>query len=204
MKTFKILLGILIGSLMTLGLISCSGNPKITRTEVDAQIDLSGNWNDTDSRMVSQEMVTDCTGRPWMNDFALKTGKKPRVIVGTIVNKSQEHINTEVFTKDLEIELTNSGRVIFVASKDQRTELRDEKADQAQNASLATAKSMGQEYGADYMLKGDINTTFDAAGKQQLRYYKVSLELIDLTTNEKVWIGEKEIKKVVKNSKTKI
>jgi uncharacterized protein (TIGR02722 family) len=179
------------------GLFACASTPKVTRTAVDEQIDLSGNWNDTDSRLVSEEMVKDALVRSWVDEFAAKKGTKPRVIVGTVVNKSHEHINTETFVKDLERELTNSGRVRFVAGRDQRDEIRAERADQAQNASVQTAKSAGQEYGADYMLKGQINTIMDEAGKTQLKYYQIELEMIDMLTNEKAWLGQKKIKKTV-------
>jgi penicillin-binding protein activator len=190
--------------MLLLGLSSCSDMPKVTRTDADTQVDLSGDWNDTDSQLVSQEMITDALSRPWINEFAgKKRGEKPRVIVGTVLNKSHEHINTETFVKDLERELTNSGRVKFVASKEQRDEVRDEKADQAKNSRVDTAKSLGQEMAADYMIKGQINTIMDEAGKMQLKYYQVELELIDIESNEKSWIGQKKIKKVVKRSKTK-
>jgi len=176
----------------------CASVPKVERTAVDEQIDLSGNWNDTDSRLVAQEMINDSLGRPWLSDFVQKTGKKPRVIVGTILNKSHEHINTETFVNDLARELTNSGKVVFVAGKGEREEVREEKLDQAENASAETAKSAGQEYGADFMLKGSINTILDMAGNQQLKYYQVDLTLVNITTNEKVWLGQKKIKKLVK------
>jgi uncharacterized protein (TIGR02722 family) len=184
-------------------LTACSSAPKITRTEVDEAIDLSGNWNDTDSRLVAEEMVRDALSRAWLSDFAAAKNAKPRVIVGSVLNKSHEHINTETFVKDLERELTNSGRVKFVASSEQRAEVRAERLDQAQNASLETAKSMGQEYAADFMVKGQINTILDAAGKQEVKYYQVELELIDTLSNEKSWIGQKKIKKLVKYKKTK-
>lgn len=182
---------------------SCATTPKVTRTAVEEQIDLSGNWNDTDSRLVSQEMVGDALSRSWLGEFVTQKNEKPRVIVGAVLNKSHEHINTETFVKDLERELTNSGKVKFVASREQREEVREERLDQAKNASLTTAKSAGQEYGADFMLKGQINTIMDEAGKTQLKYYQVELELIDMTTNEKVWIGQKKIKKVVQRSRIK-
>src|SRR5688572_24851517 len=44
-------------SLLALVLAACSTAPKITRTDVDETIDLSGNWNDTDSRLTAEEMV---------------------------------------------------------------------------------------------------------------------------------------------------
>jgi hypothetical protein len=177
--------------------------PKVTRTDASEQIDISGEWNDTDSQLVSSEMINDVLSRPWLSEFSTKKNERPRVIVGAVLNKSHEHINTETFVTDLEREVTNSGKVKFVASKEQRDEVRSERMDQAQNASMKTAKNMGQEYGADFMLKGQINTIMDEAGKISLKYYQVELELIDLESNEKVWIGQKKIKKIVKKSRTK-
>ncbi len=193
----------LAGFLLVFVFSACASMPKVTRTAVEEQIDLSGDWNDTDSQLVSAEMVSDGLNRPWLGDFVAKKNEKPRVIVGTVLNKSHEHINTETFVKDLERELTNSGKVKFVASKEQRGEVREERAEQAANASLETAKSAGKEYGADFMLKGQINTIMDEAGKTKLKYYQVELELIDMESNEKVWIGQKKIKKVVQRSRMK-
>jgi uncharacterized protein (TIGR02722 family) len=189
--------------LSALLMAACAGAPKVTRTEVNETIDLSGNWNDTDSRLTAEEMVKDSLSRPWLDEFTAEKKAKPRVIVGTVLNKSDEHINTETFVKDLEREVLNSGRARFVADRGQRDEVREERMDQAKNSSVKTAKSAGQEYGADYMLKGQINTVGDAAGSKEVKYYQVELELIDMLTNEKVWIGQKKIKKLVKYSKRK-
>jgi hypothetical protein len=184
-------------------LAGCSTAPKVTRTDVDETIDLSGNWNDTDSRLTAEEMVRDCLARPWLDEFVAAKKEKPRVIVGTVLNKSSEHITTETFVKDLEREVLNSGRAKFVAAKTERDEVRDERTDQARNSSLKTAKSMGQEHGADYMLRGQINTIEDAAGKQVVKYYQVELELVDMLTNEQAWIGQKKIKKLVQYKKNR-
>ena len=51
------------------------------------------------------------------------------------------------------------------------------------------------------MLKGSINSIKDEIKGKYVILYQVNLELIDLTNNQKVWIGEKEIKKFVKRSK---
>jgi uncharacterized protein (TIGR02722 family) len=180
---------------------ACAG-PSVKRTEVDEVIDLSGRWNDTDSRFVSEEMILDCLQRPWLDRFmARNPGKLPAVIVGTVKNRSYEHINTQVFIKDLERALINSGRVQFVASKDERLELREEKADQQYGfTSPETQKSMYKEVGADYMLQGSINSIKDEIKGKYVVLYQVNLELIDLETHLKAWIGQKEIKKLVKRS----
>jgi uncharacterized protein (TIGR02722 family) len=174
---------------------------KVTRIGEDEKHDLSGRWNDTDSRLVSEEMINDMLSRPWVDDYKNRTGKRPAVIVGTVRNLSHEHINTNTFVNDIQRALINSGRVDFVASRTEREDIREERLDQDIHASAETRKAMGQEYGADYMLSGQINTIIDMEGRTQVRYYQVDLTLISLKDNRKAWVGQKKIKKEVVNSK---
>ena len=66
------------------------------------------------------------------------------------------------------------------------------------NARTDTINAMGQEIGADFMLKGTINSILDTDGKTQVRYYQIDLTLISMADNRKVWVGQKKIKKLVK------
>ena len=60
-------------------------------------------------------------------------------------------------------------------------------------------KQWGLEIGADYMLQGSINSIMDAYKRKKVIYYQIDMELTNLETNEVVWIGDKKIKKFVKN-----
>jgi hypothetical protein len=188
---FRLLTLVVIGN----ALVGCQ--PSVTRVDSAAVTDLSGNWNDTDSRLVAQEMVQDVLSRNWLPSFSNKQGKAPTVIVGSVRNLSHEHINTRTFIADIERELINSGEVDFVASSKERQEIRSERMDQDLNATEATRKAMGQETGADFMLQGSINTIIDAIDGEQARFYQVDLNLIDLSSNRKVWVGQKKIKKTI-------
>ena len=170
---------------------------RVERIDVEETRDLSGNWNDTDSRLVSEEMIRDVLSRPWIGDFRQTEGAKPTVIVGEVRNLSHEHINVNTFVNDLARELINSGQVNFVASRIEREEIREERQDQARHATEESRKAMGRELGADFMLQGSINTILDVEGRRQVRYYQVDLDLISLADNRKVWIGQKKIKKFV-------
>jgi len=183
-----------------IGLLVSACGTQVKRVDVDKTIDLSGAWNDTDSRMVSEEMIKDMLERPWYRNYTRKHNSPPAVIVGEIRNLSHEHINVKTFISDIERAMINSGQVNFVASSNERREIREERKDQDINASEATRKAMGREMGADFMLKGSINTIIDMEGKTQLRYYQVDLTLISLADNRKVWLGQKKIKKLIKNS----
>ena len=78
-----------------------------------------------------------------------------------------------------------------------REEIRAERADQQNYSSASSMKSFGLEQGADFMLQGTINSIVDQYKKDKAIYYQVDLELTNLETNEKVWIGDKKIKKLV-------
>ncbi|GIC78254.1 penicillin-binding protein activator LpoB [Moritella sp. F3] len=195
-KLLKLVLGSILVSTLATG---CSTS--VERVDAGQTIDLSGAWNDTDSQMVAQEMISDVLARPWYNNFTAKTGKSPAVIVGTVRNLSHEHINTKTFVNEMERELINSGRVEFVASSDERTEIREERIDQDLNSTESTRNAAGNEQGADFILKGQINTIIDTADSDQVRYYQVDLSLISLADNRKVWVGQKKLKKLVSNGK---
>ena len=187
-------------SVMILALFACGG-VKVSRVAPETTTDLSGYWNDTDSRMVAQEMLGEALNRPWVDKFVKQHRKEPTVIVGTVVNNSHEHISVQTFIKDLERELTNSGKVVFVASKSEREEVREERKEQQEFSSEETAKGLGKEIGADYMLKGVINTILDEEKGTKAVFYQVDLEMIDMENNTKVWFGQKKIKKIIERSR---
>jgi len=199
MKKYQLLLVFALAAAMAL--TGCK--TKVKRVAVDEQIDLSGRWNDTDSQLVSQEMIADIASRSWIEEYTSKNGKKPVVIVGTIRNLSSEHIETGTFTKDLERELINNGRVTFVANKVERGELREERKEQQTWSREETQKRLAAETGADYMLQGSIKTIIDQEGKESVKFYQVDLEMVHLESNEKVWVGSKKIKKFVKKRSVK-
>ncbi len=182
--------------LLAAALTACGTS--VQRMDVGEVKDLSGAWNDTDSQLVSAEMIRDVLSRQWLSDFTRDQKRRPAVIVGEIRNLSHEHINVNTFIGDMERELINSDRVQFVASSTERQEVREERKDMDTNASEATRKAAGQEKGADFMLKGTINTIIDTSGSTQVRYYQVDLNLISLVDNRIVWVGQKKIKKEVK------
>lgn len=169
---------------------------KVSRVNTNEVIDLSGRWNDTDSQLVSAEMIGDLLGARWLPVYESQhNNKRPVVVVGTVTNKSHEHINSETFIKDIEKAIIKNGSVRLVQAGEKRQELRTERDEQNQGyTSPETAKKWGLELGADFMLQGTINSIVDSYKKEQVVYYQVDLELTNLETNEVVWMGDKKIK----------
>jgi len=171
---------------------------QVDRVGPDEADDISGRWNDRDSRLVSEEMVDDMLQRGWLERHNARRDNNPAVIVGEIRNLSDEHISTNTFIRDIERELINSGRITFVADSGEREALRRERADQEAHALEDTRSLAGMELGADYMLTGTINTIRDVEGRTEVAYYQVNLALTSLTDNTRVWVGQKEIRKVIR------
>jgi len=184
--------------LCIVALSNCSH--KVTRIDPSEQVDISGRWNNTDSRLTAEYLTGKILGGNWITDFmAEKAGARPVVIVGFVSNKSHEHIDAETFVKDVENSFITSQKVRLVQGGKKREELRAEKADQQTNASASSMKKFGLEQGADFILQGSINSIVDSHKRKKVTYYQVNLELTNIQTNEVVWIGEKKIAKYVKN-----
>jgi len=195
LKTLKNIAAV---AVLTIAITSCAR--QVTRINTDSAPDISGNWNVTDSKLVADEMTKSIIGSKWLpTHLDAKAGKKPTVIVGLVQNKSHEHIDAETFVKDVEQSFIQSGTVRLVQGGKKREELRAEKADQQDNATVSTMKKFGLENGADYILQGSINSIVDSHKRNKVVYYQVNLELTDIQTNEVVWIGDKKITKAVKN-----
>ncbi len=201
MRTRNMTTLICLGLGLLVAFSGCAPSTRVQRMDERSVIDLSGQWNDTDSQMVADEMIVQCLEDPWGNHFYAETGKLPVVIVGTVFNKTDEHIDANIFISDLERELMNRSTVRFVSAGAMRDELRAERQGQQDFASAATRKRLREELGADFMLQGTIGKIIDVEGKKKVNFYQVDLTLVDLETTEKIWIGQKKIKKLVEKSR---
>ena len=190
---------IFIGTLvvLTIALINGCANRKITRVDPNETIDLSGRWNDSDSRLVSEEMIGDLLTSAWIPRYLKANDKRPVVVVGLVENKSHEHINSETFIKDVEKAIIRDGNIRLVVAGEKRNELRKERAEQQDYASPETTKKWGKELGADFILQGTINSIVDSYKKQKVVTYQIDLQLTNIETNEVVWMVDKKIKKQI-------
>lgn len=178
--------------------ISCQTRT-VTRVTPDAQIDLSGRWNDSDSRMVAEKMINELFTSEKFSEYAKLNGKKPTLVVGLIRNKTSEHIDAGNYIKKLELAIYNSNRAELVESDEFRDQLRKERAEQQDFADPATMAQWGKETGADLMLFGEMSSETDSHNNRRVVNYITTLFLTDIETNKRVWYGQHEIKKLVKN-----
>ncbi len=197
---WRLILALVCLVVMVVSAVACSAT-RVSRVDTGTSIDLSGRWNDTDSRLVAEEMVKEALERPWLGNYMQSHDTQPVVVVGRVTNRSHEHINVQTFMKDLERELTNSQKVMFIDGRGEREEIRAERREQAVHALETTQKGPGKEIGADFMLQGTINTILDEADGTKVVFYQVDLELVNIESNVKAWFGQKKLKKVVERKR---
>jgi len=178
-------------------LVTTGCGRKVEVVAPDTAINLSGRWNDADSKSVSSEMIDQCLNGAWISNFRDSNGHNPVVRVALVENRSSEEVATQIFTNDLERSLINSGKVRVVASRTEAGAQREERADVQGNAAVAPAS--GKEQAPDFSLLGSIRIQHDNSGSKQVKFYQVDLKMVHLVTNETVWIGSTERKKVVTN-----
>jgi uncharacterized protein (TIGR02722 family) len=172
---------------------------QVSRIDPSQQIDLSGRWNDSDSRIVADKMIQDLLSSDRFKEYAASLKRKPVIVVGLIRNKTSEHIDANNYIKKLEMAIYNSNVADIVESEEFRDKLRKERAEQQDFADPATVAQWGKEIGADVMLFGEMNSETDVLNKKRVVNYITTLFLTDIETNKRIWYGQHEIKKFVKN-----
>lgn len=187
---------------ITLFALSTGCGREVTRTDPDTVVDLTGWWNSTDAQLVADSLIPQCLEGRWLSDFTGNVGRgerppTPVVVVGAIFNETSEHINTDIFMDKIEQALIESGEIQMAAGGTGRGEVRGERLDQQIFASPATAAEFGREIGADYIMTGNISSIVDEYDGDRTVYYQISLELIEVETALKDWMGSMEIKKLI-------
>ena len=171
---------------------------RVSRIDPSSVTDLSGRWNDTDSRLVANQLIEQSLEGRWVTNYIESHGgETPAVIVGTFSNQTMEHIPVNAFINDLERAMINSGMVRMVASPEEREEIRAERTDQQTNARASSRARMAYEMGARYMLQGEITAIEDEEGRERVVFYQVDATLTDLESNIRVWAGQHKIKKYI-------
>ena len=175
----------------------CATYRVVERADPREVLDYQARFDEDDAREVSSHLVADALSRPWIDRWHADYGDRPVVIVGDVANDTSDYIETRLITKALERELLSSGRVALVAAADEREQLRVERRQGQDWNRPETVKRMAHELGADMMLTGWIGENVEVSRNRtrRIQYYQVSLELLDVESNRKTWIGAHEIEK---------
>jgi uncharacterized protein (TIGR02722 family) len=180
-----------------LALTGCTNNWNVERRDPKTVTDYDYRFDEDDAREVANTMIPDALDKPWIHRWnATHNGQPPLIVLGNVQNKTEDYINSDIFTDPIQEALLNSGRVRVKAEKDLREDLRDERLDTKFN-DPDTIKAIAKEINADYMMVGTVKDQKERSRNDRkiISFYQVTMELIDIETAEKVWIKTHEVEK---------
>ncbi|MDR1288699.1 MAG: penicillin-binding protein activator LpoB [Treponema sp.] len=184
---------------------ACASGPQVSRVSADTVTDLSGYWNNTDVEIVCGTLIQACLNSRRVTGTADSLGRLPVFLVGNFSNETGEHLDTSIISETMELAIFDSERAEFVAGGGIREQLRTERQDQQGNASEETARALGMEVGADFLLTGSVKTIVDRAGGTLTRTYYVSARLTNIETGVLLWMDQNsEIKKIIKTPRARL
>lgn len=161
--------------------------------EVSLQPTELGHWNEMDARVTAEALVREALDHPWSQRFTQMEGHAPMVIMGSVVTHTPEQLNTQPFIQAIERALSQAKQVRFVPDTGQS----------AQRAARERAVPLTrQEVGADFVVQGSIESLVDEQASTRAIVYQVDVEIIDIASNLRVWLGQKTVKKLVERRKS--
>lgn len=121
--------------------------------------------------------------------------QRPVVIMESVQNKTEEHIDMQSLTDKIRTELLKSRKVRFVDKQARETLDQEYQYNEAGNVAADKAKKRGKQTGADYIMNGALATNIQQVGNDKFIYYKLTMNLTNLETSEIDCVEEKEIRK---------
>ncbi|MCF7837223.1 MAG: penicillin-binding protein activator LpoB [Candidatus Marinimicrobia bacterium] len=146
-----------------------------------------------DMRKITENLATSISVSPFLEGHDVP----PIMMIAGVQNRTKEYVDTKNLTDRLRTLLIQSGRIQFI-NEARRDDLLREQGYQAAQATPETQAAIGQQLGARYMVSGSLTEMAQRTGRQvrvsktEMKYYKLTLEVTDLTTGLIVWTDEEE------------
>ena len=183
--------------LALLGLSACQTERYYADEGTVELVDLS--FGSTDLQLIAADMANSLVAAPGLDFVEKMDGSEGRirVFMGEIENATSEHIDTVAITDSIRTAMVQSGRFALTASPQGRDQIQDEIRYQQGSGAVdpSTARRLGEQLGADVIVYGRLISIVKEASREEDRYYKFTLEMVNLSTADVVWIDEKEIRK---------
>jgi len=186
---------ILAGTAVTMS--GCASTPVVSYGDVTAMQTVSTDFSSSDLQQIAGTMVDSLLIFPEVVEVANQ--RRPVLLVEVVKNKTMQHIDTESVTDTIRTKLIRSGKFRFIDRTTDDAAVNEIKTQQ--NSGLvdkAKSVAVGQQYGAEYILTGNISEIEQSSNRVRDVYYKFTLNLKNLTTGILEWSDEKEIRKTAK------
>ena len=180
---------------MAVFIFSGCGPRQFTKGRYDKNVEktnlLTDQWSETDMQKAIGYLVKNLTQHPSISGNA----RPPIVLITELQNRTSEHIDTQSIMDMARIKLMNTKKVRFVDGQ-----ARDaiEKEYAYQDSGIVrpdTQKRRGGQIAPDFIINGRLDSIVQEAGARKTVYYKITLNLTNLTSGIIVWSDHKQIRK---------
>lgn len=158
----------------------------------------SDKFVDSDLKIIADRL----TGSLLANSAIASLSSPPPVLISRMTNSTDEHIDMNSLSEKIQVTLYKSGRFRFINAKLRDAIEGEHRQVEGGFVDPSTAKMRGRQTGAHYLISGNISSIKQPVGRQEIVYYKATLELTDLESNLISWMDEVEIKKQFKKRYT--
>lgn len=195
MKTrFSLVLLIIIISLLA----GCG--PTIRYEIKDEETVTGSDWSAKDLKDVSEYMTASINKSVYIMNLQ-KNSEKPRwMLAKDLKNETDEHVNTRTIMEKIRTRLINEGVANFVDDQAIEDILNQLKLQQSGLFDNKTAAQVGKLVGAKLILRGTISSIRKKSDRQDIIYYNITLQLVNIQTGEIIWTDEKEIQRLTRKS----
>ena len=168
---------------------------RVDYEDPDAATLVDDAFNDTDMKKLADKMTQSMMAS---GVFAEGQAKKPVIKVELVTNRTNEHVDIKSMTDKIRTGIARTGRLEVVDETARQTLPEEYEYQASGNIDPATAKGPGRQIAPDYLLRGDLAGEVHESKYQKTRviYYKLTLQLTDVSRNVLVWTDDDEIKKV--------
>ena len=172
-------------------IIGCSPTSKTEKDQIiPAKIIV---WDEIDSEIIADSLISISLQSDWNKNFSKK--RKPIIVVGKIVSTSDEIIDVSLLAKDIERSLINSGKVTFIADKQKREDIRNDRKNKDDFTDEKKFIKYLKSLKSDFFISGDINLRVDSSAVLVQKKYTLDVEIISTKNASVIWKGEQNIVK---------
>jgi len=148
--------------------------------------ELSGEWNDVDADLVATAIIDDFLKSDWIADWKGRNADRtPKLRLYPIRNRTTGYIDHRFFTARFEAAIVKSKTMSVLTAA----------ATQVSDGEDAPAESEEKE--ADFVLTGTLIAQDDQGSEKKVTAYLATVEIVEIATARKAWIGQKRIRKVI-------
>jgi len=174
--------------------------PTIRYEIKDEETVTGSDWSAKDLKDVSDYMTGSIRKAAFINS-AQYAGEKPRwMLARDMKNETDEHVNTRTIMEKIRTRLINEGVAKFIDDQAIEDILNQMKLQQSGLFDNRTVAQVGKLVGAKVILRGTISSIRKKSDRQDIIYYNITLQLVNIQTGEIVWTDEKEIQRLTSKS----